>query len=187
MGLTSTPGCPLMFRRLLILLACNGLILWLIHTVNYSLSLYQLTLMAPGLFLVFPSLNLKPVAAFLCGILSGLLLDATFPVPFGLFAILFALGTGLALQIRKRLHRERNAHALALTHGLNVGLVLLLALLLAPDSLFSATYWLRVLMDLGFSHLVLLLVTPWFFNLQLQTLELAGIQILQDEIETETI
>jgi rod shape-determining protein MreD len=58
----------------------------------------------------------------------------------------------------------------------NVALFLVLSLARARHVPAGATAWPRMLSDLVWSQAVLALVAPWFFALQLRTLELAGAQ-----------
>lgn len=174
-----------MLLRLLILLAANFLLLWLVVTINVTLTAWQFTLYFPALFLVFPGLNLKPAPAILCALITGFCFDAAYPVPFGLHAVLFTLAAGGILQFRRRLHREKSAHRLYLTHALNGLLVVGFSIAIGREFLFYFPYWVRVLSDLAVSHLLLLILAPWFFSLQLHALEWGGIQIYQDEIENE--
>ncbi len=176
-----------MWARLLIILAANFLLLWLVISVNLTLSAWQFTLSLPALFVVFPALNFKPAPAVIAALVTGFLFDAAYPVPFGLHALLFSLATGALLQVRRRLHREKPAHRLYLTHALNAVLVVAFSLYMGREFLFSLPYWIRVASDLVLAHLLLLLVAPWFFSLQFHSLEGLGIQIYQDEIENEVL
>lgn len=175
-----------MNRRLGIVLLANLLLLWLTEWVGFSLTRFQVTLLIPGLLLAFPALNLKPFPAVLVAALTGLWIDSASPVPVGFHTLLFGFSVGLILQFRHRLHRENRVHGFILTHILNLVLVLGMAILLGRGFYLAPAYWIRLGIDLLVSHLLLLLITPWFFQLQIEALRLAGIQIFQDEIESET-
>jgi rod shape-determining protein MreD len=78
--------------------------------------------------------------------------------------------------VRERLQRDETAVRLAVALIVNLAFFLALSfarLRLVPA---AATAWPRMLSDLVWSQAVLALVAPWFFALQLRTLELAGAQ-----------
>lgn len=175
-----------MNRRLGIVLLANVLLLWLVELIHFGLTRYQVTLLLPGLLLAFPALNFKPFPAVLAGALTGLWMDTASPAPFGLHTILFGFSIGIILQFRHRLHRENRTHGFILTHVLNLILGVVLAIFLGRGFYFDPAYWIRIAVDLLASHLILLLITPWFFQLQISALDLVGVQIFQDEIESES-
>jgi len=172
-----------MSRKVLILILCNILLVWLLQTVNHGLSRFQWHLILPGLLITFPALNLKLAPALFCLGFSGLWMDAGSPAPFGLFTILFIASLFLVFRIRVRFHRENRGHALLLCHFLNFIVGFAMAVFLAGSLWSNTAYWLRWLLDMAASHLVLLFVATWYFQLQYHSLRLAGVDIYQDELE----
>jgi rod shape-determining protein MreD len=152
--------------RCLILVAANALLLYLTQLVNSSLAAWSLHLVLLGPMLILPSLYLKFRDGFLCCLLTGLWVDAALPVPYGLFtggSVAFA--TGL-YALRHRFRAEHNYHPNLLSHTINAAALMALTASLDHGAISTIAYWLQVLLTALLSHLCLLFINPWFFNLE---------------------
>ncbi len=159
--------------RWLILLALNGMMIFLASAVNNALSPYGLTLYLIGPTLILPAVLLGFRAGFACTALTGLLLDAATPVPFGTtMSLCLITFTGLHY-LRSRLKRAGlPAWAVA---GQVVNALLFIATCYVASSAFGSAFgWLRAAVDLLFSQAALLLVAFWFLSFEKMVLRLAG-------------
>ena len=77
--------------RWLIVILANLLLGWLTGLVNHYLAPLSLHLYITGLLVVFAGLRVDPKQGFIATLLTGLLLDATMPVPFGTHLVLLGL------------------------------------------------------------------------------------------------
>ncbi len=152
--------------RVLILFAANALLLFLCLLVNSSLAPLSLYLVLLGPMLVLPALYLNYRSFFICTLISGLWVDAALPSAFGLFTCGFMIiGTGITAA-RIRFRAEHNYHPILLAHAANFSCILLLIFSEGRVYFSSPAFWTQVLTTTLLSHAALLIVAPWFFNLE---------------------
>jgi len=158
--------------RILVMFGANALLFYLCSLVNSSLAALPSYLILLGPMLIFPSLFLQQRSHFICILLSGLWVDAALPVPFGFFTCAFlVISSGIYL-FRSRFRTEHNYHPVLLAQTVNLCLILLLTLSNGLPELKTAHFWLQSGLTLLLSQLCLLIVAPWFFNLQRALFEL---------------
>jgi rod shape-determining protein MreD len=154
--------------------------LYLLHALiaeaNNLLSGAHVWLFAGGLYVAYSALMLPFRQGLAATILGGLLCDSLAPVAFGTHAALFATAHLVVYGVRERLQRDGTAVRVAVS--LLVNLAFFLALTSARLRLVPATAAVlpRMLSDLAWSEAALALIAPWFFALQVRTLELARAQ-----------
>lgn len=159
-------------RLLLAGLVVNLVLLVLQGQANHYLASWQLHLWLGALVVTPVALRLAYRPGLLLVLLSGLLWDSTMPVPFGLHAILFALGHLIVFRVRARLAREETPVIVLVTVLANLGLLVAVNLLhlgAAPDPAGAGT---RLLIDLLLAQIVIALLAPWYTALLLRGLEL---------------
>lgn len=152
--------------RVILLFASNVILVYLMLLVNSALASWSIYLYLLGPLIVFPALYLRHRSYFICTLLTGLWVDAALPTPFGWFTICFLFAGAFIFQMRIRFRAEHNYHPILLAHALNFFYLALLAIFLGNGSLGSVAYWVQVAATSLASHLVLLLVAPWFFNFE---------------------
>jgi rod shape-determining protein MreD len=139
--------------------------------LNSALSATHLWLFAGGLFVTYSALAVPFRQGFVASVLAGLLCDSVTPVAFGTHAALFAAAHAVVFNVRERLQRDETAVRVVV--ALIVNAALFLAITLTRLGHGGRAAWPRMASDLAWSELVLAIVAPWFFALQLRTLELA--------------
>lgn len=152
--------------RAILLFGANALLLYLMLLVNSALASWSIYLLVLGPMLVFPALYLRHQSYFICTFFTGLWVDAALPATFGLFTIGFLFIGAFVFQMRIRFRAEHNYHPILLAHGLNFFCILLVTVGMGFPYFSSLGFWLQVLATSLASHLVLLVVAPWFFNLE---------------------
>jgi hypothetical protein len=150
----------------------NVLLLYLTLLVNSSLAEFSIYLFLLGPMLVLPALYLRHQSYFICTLFTGLWVDAALPASFGLFTICFLCAGALIFAMRIRFRAEQNYHPILLAHGLNFFCILVVSVSMGTESLSNLSFWLQVLATSLVSHLALLVVAPWFFNLERMLFEL---------------
>lgn len=166
--------------RIAICIACNYL-LWLITAqANHYLALWHVSLFAGGLMAVYPALRLPYRDGATVVFVTGLLLDAGTPVPFGLHAFLLLFAHAVILGARNRFPREENAVALVVALVANLGVILAISLVLMIRGRVPVSVWPRLGFDLLASETVLALLTPWFLALQQRALEIGGVNLRRE-------
>jgi len=152
--------------RSLLLFGTNAVLLYLVLLVNSSLAAWSLHLMLLGPMIVIPALYLRHAPFFLCTVLTGLWVDTSLHAHFGLFTLSFlTLGT-LIFMARVRFRAEQNYHPVILGHICNIALILILTVIEGFALWHSSAFWGQVLLTAFISHAALLLIAPWFYNLQ---------------------
>ena len=152
--------------RAILLFGANVLLLYLTLLVNSALAGWSIYLFLLGPMLVFPALYLRHQSYFICVLLTGFCVDAALPAPFGLFTLGFLFSGAFIFQMRIRFRAEHNYHPIVLAHGLNFFCILLVTLSLGIPNFSSLGFWFQVFVTSLASHLVLLVVAPWFFNFE---------------------
>jgi cell shape-determining protein MreD len=159
-------GATVLFLTLYLLQA-------VVSEVNSALSWAHIWLFAGGLFVAYSALMLPFRQGFAVSVLGGLLCDSAAPVAFGTHAALFATAHVAIYNVRERLQRDETAVRVIVALILNLALYLALSFARIRHVPAGATVWPRLLADLAWSELALALAAPWFFALQIRTLELA--------------
>ncbi len=158
--------------RIIIMFGANVLLLHLNLLVNSTLTNWSLYLLLLGPMLVLPAIFLRHRSYALCTLLTGLWIDAALPAPFGLFTLGFLSAGAFIFQIRFRFRTEHNYHPALLAHSCNFFCIILLTIAAGVDHLSVPAFWIQTLITSLLSHLALLVVAPWFFNLQRLLFEL---------------
>jgi cell shape-determining protein MreD len=167
--------------RVIILFGTNALLLFLSLLVNSSLASFSLYLVLLGPMLVLPALYLNHRSFFLCILTSGLWVDAALPATFGLFTCGFlVLGTLISLA-RIRFRAEHNYHPILLAHAANLFCIALLTIAAGQNHFSMPAFWVQVLLTTLISHVALLVVAPWFFNLERLLFELCHVDTEPDD------
>jgi hypothetical protein len=161
--------------RWLIVSGANLLLWWLLGMVNDRLASSAVHLYIGGLFVTYAALRLDRKHGFIAMVLTGLLLDAAEPVPFGTSVLLFGLVHATLLYGRQQFPREGAVFGLVVALLANLFLVIALSFLLIGANPRPAEAWLRVFVDLLASQSFILLAGPWFFALQDRAMELVEI------------
>ncbi|MGJ8649201.1 MAG: hypothetical protein ACSHX4_02465 [Opitutaceae bacterium] len=158
--------------RIIIMFGANILLLYLTLLVNSTLSSWSLYLVLLGPMLVLPAIFLRHRSYVLCTLLTGLWVDATLPASFGLITLGFLAAGAFIFQIRFRFRAEHNYHPILLAHVCNFFTIALITVASGVENLLVSAFWIQVLLTSLISHLTLLIVAPWFFNLQRLLFEL---------------
>ncbi|MSU46219.1 MAG: hypothetical protein EXS42_03620 [Lacunisphaera sp.] len=161
-------------RWLLVFLA-NLVLWWLAGLANHYLANSALHLYLSGLFVVYASLRLDRMHGLIAIVLTGLLVDAAEPVPFGTNLLLIGLVHATLLYGRQRFPREGAVFGIVVALFSNLFLFIALSFLLVGANPRPADAWLRLIVDLLVSQLVLVFITPWFLALQDRAMALVQI------------
>lgn len=161
--------------RIIIMFGANILLLYLTLLVNSALSSWSLYLVLLGPMLVLPAIFLRHRSYVLCTLLTGLWVDAALPASFGLITLGFLTAGAFIFQIRFRFRAEHNYHPILLAHTCNFSAIVLITLASGVESLLVSAFWIQVVLTSLVSHLALLIVAPWFFDLQRLLFELCNL------------
>jgi cell shape-determining protein MreD len=159
-------GAAVLFLTLYVLRA-------LVAELNTALSGFHLWLFAGGLFVAYSALAMPFHEGFAASLLGGFLCDAMSPVAFGTHAGLFAVAHVAVYNLRERLQRDETFVRVVVALLVNVFLYLAISFVRIGPVNGRAAEWPRALADLVWSEAVIILIAPWFFALQLRTLEMA--------------
>ena len=161
--------------RWLIVFLANVLLWWLVSLVNTHLSLSGVHFYVGGLFVVYSALRLDHRHGLVAVILTGLLIDAAEPVPYGTSMLLLGLVHATLVYGRRRFPREGAVFGIVVAMFANLFLIIALSFLLVGANPRPGSAWLRIFIDLLASQLLLVVLTPWFLALQDRAMELVAI------------
>lgn len=160
--------------RRIIALFLSALLLWsLVAIANHYLAPWHVFLFVGGLFVTYVALQLPLRAGLYASLLAGLLCDAGTGVRFGLHAVLFGLAHAAVFNLRGRLDRDGTATQVVVALLANLALFLGLSLTQIGALPVPGAAVLRLLWDLLWSQLALIVIAPWFFAVQRRALALA--------------
>lgn len=161
--------------RWFIVFGANLLLWWLVGLANNYLASFAVHLYLGGLFVVYASLRLDRKHGLIAIVLTGLLIDAVEPVPYGTSLLLLGLVHATLLYGRQRFPREGAVFGMVVALLANLFLVIALSFLLIGANPRPASAWLRIFADLLASQLLIILITPWFLALQDRAMEMVSI------------
>ena len=167
--------------RAILMFGANALLLHLTLMVDSALAGWYFYLFLLGPMVVFPALYLKHPSYFICTLGSGLWVDAALPSAFGLFTFSFLAAGVLIFHLRIRFRAEHNYHPVLIAHALNAVFLLLLMVFAGSGRFGAIEFWVQSGTTLLASHLVLLVVAPWFFNLQRALFEICQLDSEPDD------
>lgn len=162
--------------RLLLFFGLNALLLFLTLRVNSATASLSIYLVILGPMIIFPALYMRHGAFFVCTLLTGLWVDAALPSPFGLFTLLFLIAGTAIFHWRIRFRVEHNYHPAILAHTLNLVAIFALTISTAYEWIGVLEFWIQFSITLFVSHLTLLLIAPWFFDLQRLLLDICRLE-----------
>ncbi len=162
--------------RIVIMFGANVLLLYLNMLVNSALSGWSLYLILLGPMIVLPAIFLRHRSYMICTLLTGLWVDAALPSHFGLITCGFITAGAFIFQIRFRFRAEHNYHPILLAHSCNFFCIALLTIATGLSRFNVIDFWIQVFATSLVSHAVLLIVAPWFFDLQRLLFELCRLE-----------
>lgn len=157
-----------------IFLLSNVLLIALLRMVNDAASLYGFYISLPALLVLLPALHTPPRWGLLLCLATALFYASPYPGPPVDFMIVFGIGYVFFRQFSSQLRRFQKMQLLTSIVGVNTLLILLQALLLAPETGAAGIYTHRVLTDALLSALLIYPVGAWFVDWQYSLMHLTG-------------
>ncbi len=161
--------------RWIIVTLANLLLWWLTGLANHYVAGLAVHFYLGGLLIAYGALRLDPKQGLIAIGLTGLMVDALEPVPFGTSLLLYSLIHVTVLYGRQRFPREGAIFGIVVALLANLFLFIALSFLLVGANPHPANAWLRIFADLFFSQIAILVIAPWFLALQDHAMELAEI------------
>ena len=161
--------------RWLIVTLANLLLWWLTGLANHYVAGFAVYFYLGGLLVTYAALRLDAKHGLITTMLTGLMVDAMEPVPFGTSLLLYSLVHATVLYGRQRFPREGAVVGIVVALLANLFLFISLSFLLVGANPRPGHAWLRIFADLFFSQIAILVVAPWFLALQVRAMELAEI------------
>ncbi|HEY1792749.1 MAG TPA: hypothetical protein VGG34_07505 [Opitutaceae bacterium] len=159
-------GAAVLFLTLYVLRA-------LVAEANNMLSGLHVWLFAGGLFVTYAAMAMPLGMGLAASLLGGFLCDAVTPVAFGTHAALFAAAHAVIYNARPRLQRQQTPVRVGVAVLANLGLFLALTFVRLRAGHAASAPWPRMFSDLFWSEAAVAAAAPWFFSLQLRSLQLA--------------
>lgn len=152
--------------RIFVFWASNCLLFVLSRMINSELAPFSLYLILLGPMLVLPALYFKYPSLIFCSFITGLSVDSLLPQPFWIFVYAFPVIALLIRFIRSHFRTETSYRFILLAHIANLACIALLSIRqgIHFGELFASLNQLVAIILL--SHVILHLVTPWFFDFE---------------------
>jgi len=168
--------------RALIMFGANALLLYLTQLVNSATAAWPVYFFLLGPMVVLPALYLRHQSYFICTLLTGLWVDASFSAHFGFFTTLFLLAGAAIFSVRIRFRAEHNYHPILLAHGINLFFLVALTIVTGREHFGVASFWIQVFTTSLCSHLALLIIAPWFYNFERQLFEICRLETEPEDL-----
>ena len=164
-------------KRIPLLLATNGLLFFLITEINALLAPVSLYLTLDALYVLFAAFYMRLKDGLMIIFVTAFFVDVMHPVPLGSSAVLYLAAYAVIIRMRLRLRRENRLHIILFGLITNTVIFLGLIIVVKVPNATEATFWLRALIDLLFSQVVVFLVAARLIDLQRSLLYHYGIDI----------
>ncbi len=165
----------------LIILLGNALLWAIVSQLNHYLAVWDLSIFVGGLCVAFAALRLPSREGYRALILTGLWVDATAPVPFGLHTLFFLFAHALIKSFRSRLARDDTIVGLLVAAITNLGIFVALTGALMHRSPALWELWSRLSVDSMISFCALILIGPWYFSAQEHLLAYLGVSLRREQ------
>ncbi len=146
------------------------LLLVLMRQTNHLLAPWGVSIWLGGLLVAFPSLHLNFRTGLVSSVVIGFFVDVWSPLGYGVHALLFGLAHVIIFRIRVRLAATELAIGITVSLITNLAFFVVLSFWTLGHAPVSG---LRLLGDLVVSQIVMGLIAPWVFALQLKGVDLA--------------
>ena len=144
--------------------------------VNSELAPFSLYLILLGPMLILPALYFKYTSLIFCSFITGLSIDALLSQPFWIFVYVFPIIALLIRFLRSHFRTETSYRLVLLAHIANFACILLLCIrqgIYFGEVFASLTQLLAIIL---LSHVILHLVTQWFFSFETLLIRLLKIE-----------
>jgi rod shape-determining protein MreD len=160
--------------RWLIISGGNFILILLTTQLNHYLSSLSLYLFLLGLPISFAGLSLSLRNGIISTAITGLLIDAITPLPYGIHFILCLTSFTIIYVIRSRIPSKENIATIIVTLLTNLVLFFAVTCYVYLSGFNSSFSPLHIVSDLIASQLVLIFITHWFFAFQPALLKICG-------------
>ncbi|OIO59049.1 MAG: hypothetical protein COZ46_04685 [Verrucomicrobia bacterium CG_4_10_14_3_um_filter_43_23] len=152
--------------RWLVIVFGNVILMLLCQLLNSGLTNLSLYLFLGALFVITPMFFLNFFQGFLCVLLTGLLLDASSPVVFGLHTFLFGATYATLYFLVENYHLSLTQNRSLIIQITNIVLYLAMGIILGGSHMLKLWYWGVLFYNIAVSSFVLFVVGAWFLSLQ---------------------
>jgi rod shape-determining protein MreD len=167
--------------RWLIVAGGNFILILLTTQLNHYLSVFSLYLFLLGLPVSFAGLSLSLRNGIIATAITGLLIDAITPLPYGLHFALCLISFTIIYAIRSRIPSKENVTIIVVILLTNLFLFFAVTVYVYLTGFNSSFSPLHIVSDLIASQITLLLITRWFFAFQPALLTLCGFNLIGEE------
>lgn len=167
---------------IVIVLISHGIANLFVMELNNSLTTLSITLFLPGLFIAFPSLNLQLYPAILCNTITGILIDATTPIPMGTSAFVFLIVQLVVFQFRSVIKKNNLYHGWVIAQITNFVIFSFVTLYFNGKYLFEDGIFIRTLLDFIFSQSALAIIAPVYFTIIKKTIVVLRMDLYTNEL-----
>lgn len=150
----------------LYILIGNCILIFLIQLINSTLASFTINIYISALFIFIPILSVSYTTGLVTVFLTGLLLDASATIPFGTTAFLLSCAYTAYFSFCDRYKPSSDWHNMLLLQSANAITFSFLSVTVDSGNYSNPYFWISLLINLLFSQILLLFITPWFLSLQ---------------------
>lgn len=149
-----------------ILIIGNSILIFLMQLVNHTLACVTIHISLFALFIFIPLLLLSFTSGLISVFITGFILDTSSNLPIGTTTLTLSIVYTAAFSFRHQFKAYTSSHNILILQSANAIIFAFLTVTIDPTNYSNLYYWSSILLNLFFSQLTLLFITPWFFNLQ---------------------
>lgn len=166
----------------LCLILGNCILLFVVQLINDSLASITINLFPYALFIFIPNILVSFTTGLISVFISGLILDASSSLPLGTTAILLTIIYTIYSCFTQRFKTYSAWHNTLILLSANAIIFAFLSVFIDPVNYSSSYFWGSIIINLLFSQIMILCITPWFLSLQYGLLD--ALQKTRNNIST---
>lgn len=144
----------------------NCILIFVIQLMNDTFASMTLNLYPYALCIFTPILLVSYTTGLISVFITGLILDSTTTLSFGTTSILFSIVYTAYSYFSQQYKTYKAWHYVCILLSANAIIFIFLSLFIDLNNYSSPHFWVSILLNLLFSQLLLLFITPWFLSLQ---------------------
>lgn len=168
-----------------VLVIGNCILIFLMQLINDALGPYTIHLCPFALFIFIPLVTLPFAAGLASVIATGLILDASIMLVPGTTTIILAVVYTACFWFRGQFKTYSAWHNMLILQSGNAIIVAFLSVFINTSNHISAYYWISIVINLVFSQILLLFISPWFLTLQNSLLSMLCSKLKTPEVQTQ--
>ncbi len=152
--------------RISLIFICNLLFYFLLGELNFFLGSLSLHFHADALLVLFFGLYLGRFGGLVSATILGFLVDSVSPAPYGTYVFGYLTMWLFLIWGQKRIRRQNHSHVRSLAALTQLLWMIMLSIVIFSQDTHATVHWSRILMEIGFSTVLVYALAWWWCRFQ---------------------